>query len=110
MGGMLAGALAAVSLGLLAPMPSAGPPAPAPKRPYAKKGRGRSKQKASRDRLTLDRSSNIAKFDRWARNGTLEIAGAGPDQRVLMRHSWYRRQKEKEARAGATEAWQQAAQ
>lgn len=31
-------------------------------------------------------------------------------QRALMRHGWYRRQKEKEARAAATEAWQQAAQ
>lgn len=75
------------------------------RRPHGKKsGRQRSGQKAGLDRLILDRSSTVKKMQRWLNNGTLH--GPSPKgERHLMRHGWYRRQKQNEARAAAKEAW-----
>jgi hypothetical protein len=76
---------------------------------YRSKGHARpngtSGQRASMDRLIIDRSSSVRKIDRWTRNGTLLSSKPRSDAH-LLRHGWYRRQKQKEARAAATEAWQ----
>lgn len=104
----LMGALAAVSIGLLAaePMPQRRePPPPVKRKVHRKAPRFRSEQKPAHERLILDRSSSVKKLRRWIGAGGL--AFREPDQRELMRHGWYRRQKEREARAAATEAWSQ---
>lgn len=71
---------------------------------FRSKGRARpngtSSQQAVLDRLIIDRSSSIRKIDRWTRNGTL-LSSKPKTDRHLMRHGWYRRQKEREARAAA---------
>lgn len=73
------------------------------RKPFKKASRGRSKQKPAHDRLIVDRSSTVRKMQRWLNAGTMHHAQPKND-RHLMRHSWYRRQKQKEARMAATEA------
>jgi len=113
MGGVLAGALAAISLGISQSLDfrnravpkRAEPPLGYSHRP--RKGRlpnGTSGQKPDKDRLLLDRSSSVHKMRRWLRSGRMEVAAPKTD-RHLMRHGWYRRELEKKARATATEAW-----
>lgn len=61
----------------------------------------------SRDRLYLDRSSSVRKMQRWLNDGDI-LPSPPPDEHALLRHAWYRRQKEREARAAAKEAWDNA--
>lgn len=100
MGGAIKGALAAVSLAVKEgldfraklPEAKAAPP------PDVSRGNNRkgfyintpSLQKASLDRLIIDRASSVRKVDRWTRNGTL-LSSKPKTDRHLMRHGWYRR-------------------
>lgn len=52
--------------------------------------------------LIVDRSSSFKKMRRAVNNGFVPLP---PTERELMRHRWYRRQKELEARSAAREAW-----
>ena len=97
-GAIAAGALAAISLGItqaldfrgkekaLKRKEDAAPPQVDRGYPgkYHSNPMGKSRQTADRNRLALDRSSNIGKLQRWARAG--QVTFHEPPEKAVMRH------------------------